>query len=89
MERAAGLEDTGRVHIFRHTFATHLAMAGAPARAIMALCRHTSLDVTMRYMQYSPKSGDEAVDMLQRSRAEGGAAVLGSSVPHVSPEIAK
>jgi integrase len=29
-ERKAGLPETGRIHIARHTFASHLAMAGVP-----------------------------------------------------------
>jgi site-specific recombinase XerD len=35
-QRAAGLPEQG-VHILRHTFCSHLAMRGAPARAIQEL----------------------------------------------------
>ena len=89
VEKAALLPETGRVHIFRHTFASHLAMSGAPARAIQALCRHACLDVTMGYMHLSPESADQAVDMLIRTRAAGGVAVAGGFVPLVSPETEK
>lgn len=39
----------------------------------------------MGYMQYSPKSGDEAMDMLTRSRAAGGVAVAGGFFPRGVP----
>lgn len=74
-ERAAGLPVTGRIHILRHTYASHLAMAGVPARTIQARCRHSSLEITMRYMHLSPQSDDDAVEMLEESRALGGVAV--------------
>ena len=41
--RQAGLENTGP-HILRHSFRSHLAMCGAPARAIQELAGHR--DVT-------------------------------------------
>jgi integrase len=40
-------------HTLRHTFASHLAMAGAPLKAIQELLGHTSIDVTMRYAHLS------------------------------------
>lgn len=55
-EVTAGLPKTGRLHVLRHTFASHLAAAGVPARTIMELCRHTSLAVTQRYMHLRPTS---------------------------------
>jgi integrase len=33
-ERRANMKVTGRIHILRHTYCSHLAMQGAPARAI-------------------------------------------------------
>jgi len=38
-ERKAGPAQTGRIHIARHTFASHLAMAGVPANTIKEFCR--------------------------------------------------
>jgi integrase len=38
----------GRVHILRHTFCSHLAMRGAPARAIQELAGHKDLSTTQR-----------------------------------------
>jgi len=46
------------VHILRHTFCSHLAMRGAPARAIQELAGHQDLDTTQRYMHLSPAALD-------------------------------
>ena len=43
-QRAAGIEQG--VHILRHTFCSHLAMKGAPARAIQDLAGHADLSTT-------------------------------------------
>lgn len=44
-ERVAAVPYSG-VHILRHTFCSHLAMRGAPARAIQELAGHASLATT-------------------------------------------
>jgi site-specific recombinase XerD len=57
MQRAqarAGLPLTSGIHILRHTFCSHLAMRGAPVRAIQELAGHADLSTTMRYMHLSP-----------------------------------
>ena len=46
--RRAGVLRHG-VHILRHTFCSHLAMRGAPARAIQELAGHKDLSMTQRY----------------------------------------
>jgi site-specific recombinase XerD len=38
------------VHILRHTFCSHLAMRGTPARAIQELAGRQDLSTTQRYM---------------------------------------
>jgi site-specific recombinase XerD len=78
-ERKANLPETGRLHVFRHTFASHLAMAGVPARTVQELARHTTLAVTMKYMHLSPSAKDDGIDMLARSRDEGGKPVATKS----------
>jgi len=61
------------VHILRHTFCSHLAMRGAPARAIQELAGHSELGMTQRYMHLSPAALDAAVQLLDaRSPAEAG-----------------
>jgi len=52
------------VHILRHTFCSHLAMRGAPARAIQELAGHQDLDTTQGYMHLSPAALDAAIRLL-------------------------
>jgi uncharacterized protein (DUF433 family) len=42
------------VHILRHTFCSHLAMRGAPARVIQELAGHQDLTTTQRYRNSPP-----------------------------------
>ena len=52
------------VHILRHTFCSHLAMTGAPARAIQELAGHQDLGTTQRYMHLCPSAIDSAIRLL-------------------------
>ncbi len=61
--RRAGLK-RGGVHTLRHTFCSHLAMKGAPARAIQELAGHQDLSTTQRYMHLSPATLDAAIRLL-------------------------
>lgn len=61
--RRAGLQKAG-VHMLRHTFCSHLAMRGAPARAIQELAGHQDLGTTQRYMHLSPAAIDSAIRLL-------------------------
>src|SRR5205085_193302 len=65
--RKAGLMHHG-VHILRHTFCSHLAMRGAPARAIQELAGHQDLATTQRYMHLSPAALDAAIRLLEGPR---------------------
>jgi site-specific recombinase XerD len=40
----------GNPHKLRHTFCSHLAMRGAPAKAIQELAGHADLSTTLAYM---------------------------------------
>lgn len=51
--RRAQLATSG-VHRLRHTFCSHLAMRGAPARAVQELAGHQDLTTTQQYMHLSP-----------------------------------
>jgi len=53
------------VHILRHTFCSHLAMRGAPARAIQELAGHEDLGTTERYMHLSPAAVEAAIRLLE------------------------
>ena len=50
--------------MLRHTFCSHLAMRGAPARAIQELAGHRDLTTTQRYMHLSPAALDSAIRLL-------------------------
>lgn len=63
-QRRAGLEATGAIHILRHTFCSHLAAAGVPAKAIQELAGHADLSTTLRYMHLSPSDRSSAMAAL-------------------------
>jgi hypothetical protein len=63
--RRAGVQKG--VHILRHTFCSHLAMQGAPSRAIQELAGHRDLGTTQRYMHLSPAALEAAIRLLERS----------------------
>ena len=61
----------GGVHILRHTFCSHLAMRGAPARAIQELAGYQDMSTTQRYMHLSPAALGTAVQVLDCRRERG------------------
>ena len=61
--RRAQIAQNG-VHRLRHTFCSHLAMRGAPARAIQELAGHQDLTTTQRYMHLSPAAIADAIRLL-------------------------
>lgn len=69
-QKRAGLEPDGHLHVLRHTFCSHLAAAGAPAKAIQELAGHQDLQTTQRYMHLSPNDRGGAVASLARYYAE-------------------
>ena len=70
----AGEREAG-VHILRHTFCSHLAMRGAPARAIQELAGHQDLATTQRYMHLSPAALDAAIRLLEAGQKPAPASV--------------
>lgn len=66
VQRRAGMAVDGGLHRLRHTFCSHLAMRGAPAKAIQELAGHESLSTTLRYMHLAPGQLDAAIALLDR-----------------------
>jgi integrase len=54
----------GSLHKLRRTFCSHLAMRGAPAKAIQELAGHENLMTTLRYMHLSPSARKSAISLL-------------------------
>lgn len=77
-QRVAGIEQG--VHILRHTFCSHLAMKGAPARAIQELAGHADLSTTQRYMHLSPAATEDAIRLLDGRQS-------GLDVPEIFGDI--
>ena len=69
VERSAGMPATGRAHVLRHTYCSHLAQAGVPARTIQEMGRHADLSTTMRYMHLAKDAKENAVRDLEKLRA--------------------
>ena len=63
--RRAKVQNSG-VHVLRHTFCSHLAMRGAPARAIQELAGHANITTTQRYMHLSPAAIEGAIRLLDQ-----------------------
>jgi integrase len=70
-QRRAGLEVKGSLHRLRHTFCSHLAMRGAPAKAIQELAGHASLSTTLSYMHLSPSAREQAIALLDGRQSYG------------------
>lgn len=59
-------------HTLRHTFASHLAIKGAPLHVVQALLGHSSIGTTMRYAHVAPSALRTAIDMLSPKQAFSG-----------------
>ena len=61
-----GLYETGMsVHLFRHTFISHLLINGVPPRVTMELSRIKDLKTLMNYSHLSPHHKSEAIEILK------------------------
>lgn len=68
--KRAGLRLIGW-HVLRHTFASHLAMRGAPLKAVQELLGHSTIEMTMRYAHLAPAVNRQAVELLDQAVATG------------------
>jgi len=55
-----------RFHDLRHTFASHLVMAGVDLTSIRELLGHKSLAMTIRYAHLAPGHKRRAINMLDK-----------------------
>ena len=72
------------VDILRHTFCSHLAMRGAPAKAIQELAGHSSISTTLRYMHLSPAARVNAIQLLNSRPDEAEATDFGDMLETTS-----
>lgn len=63
--RTAGLVPSRNYHRLRHTFCSHLALRGVPARVIQELAGHADLATTMRYMHLAGGSAEAGIAALE------------------------
>ncbi|MBI4245215.1 MAG: site-specific integrase, partial [Planctomycetes bacterium] len=63
--KRVGIKDF-HLHDCRHTFASHMVMAGVDIVTVKELLGHKSLDMTLRYSHLSPNHKHSAVELLYR-----------------------
>lgn len=78
-EKRAQLPIKGNTHKLRHTFCSHLAMRGAPAKAIQELAGHADLSMTMRYMHLAVGTLDNTIRLLEQPASRLGKIVATTS----------
>lgn len=64
--RRAGIKDF-RFHDLRHTFASHLVMAGIDITTIRTLLGHETLTMTLRYAHLAPSHTQSALTLLDKA----------------------
>jgi len=69
--KRAGIENF-TFHDLRHTFASHLVMAGCDIRTVQQLLGHKDLRMTMRYANLSKSHLQGAVNLLDKKLSEFG-----------------
>lgn len=54
------------IHTLRHTFASHLAIAGVPLQEIQKLMNHKDINQTLKYAKLMPHSGKQHIENLYK-----------------------
>ena len=85
-QRRAQLKVTGNLYTLRHTFCSHVAMRGQPAKVLAELMGHEDIAVTNRYMHLTPGAKEQAIRVLEEG-SENGARMALAGIPGISPEI--
>jgi len=67
--RKAGIKNF-HFHDLRHTFASHLVMAGIDITTVSRLLGHKTLTMTLRYSHLAPARMAKAVDILDKALNE-------------------
>ena len=61
--RRAGIENAC-LHTLRHTYASHLVMAGVDIPTVQKLLGHSDISTTMRYAHLAPEHLRKAIDKM-------------------------
>jgi len=73
--KGAGLETVGdrkvTLHVLRHSFCSHLVMAGVPLRDVQELMGHQSYETTLQYAHLSPGHSSQQVNKLPFAKGFG------------------
>jgi site-specific recombinase XerD len=80
----AGLTGTDHIrwHDLRHTFASHMVMAGVSIPKLQQLLGHATIQMTMRYAHLAPEA---MADTVTRIDSLFGDRLMGQSVTNRSP----
>lgn len=62
--KKAEIDDLTKVHTLRHTFASHLVMAGVDLPTVQKLMGHSDIETTMLYAHLAPEHLSKAVNKL-------------------------
>jgi integrase/recombinase XerD len=65
-KQKANIKKSGGVHSLRHAFATHLLESGADIFAIKALLGHSSIQSTVRYLDFVPNRHQNLISPIDR-----------------------
>jgi site-specific recombinase XerD len=64
-KKRAGVTKKGGIHALRHAYATHQLDAGMPIHQLKDILGHTTIQTTMRYLHWCPKTSSENFDLLK------------------------